>query len=141
MKNKRSVEKGKAGPTYAWVIPAGQRRRADTVDFVNSLRRQGLEIHTAASGFKAGNVDVAAGDFIVRADQPYRTLADMYFSVQNYPPANPRPYDDTGWTMQFMRNVKLSAIADKSNSRSTDDAAYLGCQGCRQHRWKRQRHW
>ena len=114
MKNKRSVEKGRTGPTYAWVIPAGQRRKADTADFVNSLRRQGLEIHTAGLSFKAGSVDVAAGDYIVRADQPYRTLADMYFSVQNYPPANPRPYDDTGWTVQFMRNVKLSAIADKS---------------------------
>jgi len=113
MKNKRSVEKGWEGPTFAWVIPAGQRRKADTVDFVNSLRRQGLEIHTAGASFKSGNLDVAAGDFIVRADQPYRTLADMYFSVQNYPPANPRPYDDTGWTTQFMRNVKLTAVSDK----------------------------
>ena len=34
----------------------------------------------------------------------------MYFSVQNYPVANPRPYDDTGWTMQYMRNVKLSPV-------------------------------
>ena len=42
---------------------------------------------------------------MIRADQPYRTLADLYFSVQNYPAANPRPYDDTGWTMQYMRNV------------------------------------
>ena len=50
-----------------------------------------------------------AGDYIVRGDQPYRTLADMYFSMQNYAPANPRPYDDTGWTFQFMRNVKVSA--------------------------------
>jgi hypothetical protein len=114
MKNKRSVEKGKEGPTFAWVIPAEQRRKADTVDFVNSLRRQGLEIHTAAASFKSGNLNVAAGDFVVRADQPYRTLADMYFSVQNYPPANPRPYDDTGWTTQFMRNVKLTAVADKT---------------------------
>ena len=45
------------------------------------------------------------GDYIIRGDQPYRTLADMYFSVQNYAPANPRPYDDTGWTFQYMRNV------------------------------------
>ncbi len=48
---------------------------------------------------------VKAGDYIVRGDQPYRTIADMYFSVQNYAPANPRPYDDTGWTFQFMRNL------------------------------------
>jgi len=114
MKNKRSVEKGREGPIYAWVIPAAQRRKADTVDFVNSLRRQGLEIHTAGASFKSGNLNVAAGDFVVRADQPYRTLADMYFSVQNYPPANPRPYDDTGWTAQFMRNIKLTPVSDKT---------------------------
>src|SRR3954463_4349154 len=30
LKNKRSVDKGKTGPTYAWVIPARQRRKADT---------------------------------------------------------------------------------------------------------------
>jgi hypothetical protein len=114
LKNKRSVETGKAGPTFAWVIPAGQRRRVEAAEFVNALRQQGVEIHKANSSFKAGSIDVSAGDYVVRADQPYRTLADMYFSVQNYPPANPRPYDDTGWTMQYMRNVKLSAVTDKA---------------------------
>lgn len=114
MKNKRAVENGKAGPTYAWVIPAGQRRKVDAADMVNALRHQGVEVHKADSAFKAGNVDVAAGDYVIRADQPYRTVAEMYFSVQNYPPANPRPYDDTGWTMQFMRNVKLTGVTDKA---------------------------
>ena len=114
MKNKRSVEKGKDGPTFAWVIPAGQRRKEDAAQMVNDLRRQGLEVSKADSAFKAGSVDVAAGDYVVRADQPYRTLADMYFAVQNYPPQNPRPYDDTGWTMQYMRNIKLTPVIEKS---------------------------
>ncbi len=114
LKTKRSIDKGKNGPTYAWVIPAAQRRRADAADMVNALRRQGLEVQTAGSAFKAGNLQVAAGDYIIRADQPYRELADMYFSIQNYPVANPRPYDDTGWTMQFMRNVELHPVTDKS---------------------------
>jgi hypothetical protein len=113
LKNKRSVQKGKDGPTYAWVIPATQRRKADAADAVNELRRQGLEIHTANAPFKAGSLDVKAGDYIVRADQPYRTLADMYFSLQNYSPQNPRPYDDTGWTFPLMRNVRIVAVADK----------------------------
>lgn len=113
LKNKRSVDKGKTGPTFAWVIPAGQLRKADAADAVNELRRQGLEVHRANAAFKAGSVQVGAGDYVVRADQPYRTLADMYFSVQNYSPANPRPYDDTGWTFQYMRNIKLTAVADK----------------------------
>src|SRR3546814_10045730 len=41
------------------------------------------------------SMKVNKGDFIIRGDQPYRTLADMYFSVQNFSPSNPRPYDDT----------------------------------------------
>ncbi|MCA1561743.1 MAG: hypothetical protein LC804_16265 [Acidobacteria bacterium] len=114
LKNKRSVDKGRNGPTYAWVIPAGQRRKADAADAINELRRQGLEIHRLTNAFKAGGVDVAAGDYIIRADQPYRTLADMYFSIQNYSPANPRPYDDTGWTLQLMRNVVIRPVSDKT---------------------------
>ncbi len=113
LKTKRSIDKGKNGPTYGWVIPATQRRRADAADMVNALRHQGVEVQTANSGFKAGDVQVAPGDYIIRADQPYRELADMYFSIQNYPVANPRPYDDTGWTMQFMRNVELHPVATK----------------------------
>ncbi|MDQ3948862.1 MAG: hypothetical protein M3282_00815, partial [Gemmatimonadota bacterium] len=113
LKNKRSVEKGRGGPTYAWVIPAGQRRKADAADAVNELRRQGVEVHTATSSFRAGTVDVRPGDYVIRADQPYRTLADMYFSLQSYSPANPRPYDDTGWTFQLMRNVVVTPVTDR----------------------------
>jgi hypothetical protein len=38
----------------------------------------------------------------------------MYFSIQNYAPSNPRPYDDTGWTFQYMRNLVIKPIEDKS---------------------------
>jgi hypothetical protein len=114
LKNKRSVAEGTDGPINAWVMPAAQRRKADAADAINELMRQGLEVHRASSAFKAGNVNVAAGDYIIRGDQPYRTLAEMYFSLQNYAPQNPSPYDDTGWTFQLMRNVKLQTVADKS---------------------------
>jgi hypothetical protein len=114
LKNKRAIDKGKNGPNFAWVVPAAQRRKADAADLVNELRRQGVEVHRADGAFKIGSVDVAAGDYVIRGDQPYHTLIDMYFGVQNYPTANPRPYDDTGWTMQYMRNVKLNKIGDKS---------------------------
>jgi hypothetical protein len=108
------VEKGRTGPTFAWLIPAGQRRKADTATAINDLRRQGLEISRASSSFQAGGVNVQAGDYIVRGDQPFRTLAEMYFSIQNYPPQNPAPYDDTGWTFQLMRDLRIVPIADKS---------------------------
>ena len=114
LKNKRSVDKGKNGPTYAWVIPANQAKKADAADAVNDLMTQGLEFHRATSAFKAGTVDVKPGDYIIRADQPYRTLADMYFALQNYPAGNPSPYDDTGWTFPLMRDLTITPISDKA---------------------------
>ncbi|HTX37166.1 MAG TPA: M14 family zinc carboxypeptidase [Bryobacteraceae bacterium] len=133
LKNKRSIDKGKEGndsPT-GWIIPAGQRRKADAADMVNELRRQGAEVDTATAAFKVGNVDVAPGDYIIRADQPYRELVDMYTSVQNFPTTNPSPYDDTGWTMQYMRDVKLiktheKAIFDEPMKLLTADAKAPG---------------
>jgi len=93
MKSKRSVEKGKDGPTFGWTIPAGQKHRVNTVEMVNDLRHQGVEIEVAPADATYGDVKVAAGDYIIRADQPYRTLVDLYFSLQNYPITNPIPYD------------------------------------------------
>src|SRR5713101_2727906 len=113
LKSKRAVDKGKTGPTDAWVMPATQRRKADAAMAVNELRTQGLEVSRAGTAFKAGPVDVKAGDYIVRGDQPFRTLADMYFSIQNYAPQNPSPYDDTGWTFQYMRDLKILPVTEK----------------------------
>ena len=111
LKNKRAIARKTAG-TAAWVIPAVQYRTGEVADVVNSLRFQGLEFHRASGDFKVGDVDVKAGDYIVRGDQPYRTVADMYFSFQSFSPSNPRPYDDTGWTYQLMRHIALSPVGD-----------------------------
>ncbi len=114
LKNKRSVQKGKDGPVYGWTIPAQQLHRVNTAEMVNDLRRQGVEINIADKDATFGNLKVSSGDYIIRADQPYRTLVDMYFSLQNYPAANPIPYDDTAWTMPLMRNVTVKKVTDKS---------------------------
>ena len=36
----------------------------------------------------------------------------MYLSLQQFSLDNPRPYDDTGWTFQLMRNVEIVEIED-----------------------------
>ena len=114
LKNKRSVEKGVNGPVAGWVIPADQQARTNTVAAVNDLRRQGVEFQRASTAFTIGTIHVKPGDFIIRADQPYRTLVDMYFSLQNYPPDNPEPYDDTGWTFPLMRNLTVYTIENRA---------------------------
>ncbi|MEP6779056.1 MAG: M14 family zinc carboxypeptidase, partial [Gemmatimonadaceae bacterium] len=112
VKSKNAVNKGKNGPIKGWVIPADQHAKANAADAVNELIDQGLEFSTANSDFKVGDVNVKKGDWIVRGDQPFRTVADIYFSIQNYPTTNPSPYDDTGWTYQMMRNMVIKEIND-----------------------------
>jgi hypothetical protein len=114
LKNKRSVERGKNEAPYAWVIPAGQRRKVEVASVVNLFRKQGVEVHKANAAFTAGKLQVAAGDYILRMDQPYRTLVDMLMDTQFYAPANPSPYDDTGWTLPLLRNIKAIKAEDKS---------------------------
>ncbi|HZT59766.1 MAG TPA: M14 family zinc carboxypeptidase [Pyrinomonadaceae bacterium] len=55
-----------------------------------------------------------AGSYIIRMDQPYSRMADMILDTQFYNVNDPRPYDDTGWTLGAMRNVKTVRVTDKS---------------------------
>jgi hypothetical protein len=114
LKGKRSVERGRAEAPHAWVIPAGQYRRGEAVATVNMLRMQGAEVHTANAPFKAGGVQVLAGDYVVRMDQPYSVLVKSLLGTQFYPPANPSPYDDTGWSATLLRNVDVRKIDDRT---------------------------
>jgi hypothetical protein len=113
LKNKRSVEKGRTEGPFAWVVPAAQRRKVEAAELVNTFRRQGVEVHTADTAFAAGGVQVQAGDYVLRGDQPYRGLVDMLMDVQFFAPANPRPYDDTGWTFPYMRNLEAKKVTDR----------------------------
>jgi hypothetical protein len=114
VKNKMMIEKGKTRAPYAYVVPARQRRRAEAADLMNYFRRDGVEVHTATSPFSIGNLQVAAGDYIVRLDQPYGGFVNMMLGVQWFPESNPRPYDDTGWSLTLLRNLQVQPIDDKA---------------------------
>ncbi len=89
-------------------------RRAEAADLMNYFRRDAVEVHTATAPFTIGNVQVAAGDYIVRLDQPYGGLVNMLLGMQWFPEQNPRPYDDTGWSFPLLRNLQVHKIDDKS---------------------------
>lgn len=57
---------------------------------------------------------IPAGSYIVRMDQPYSRLADMVLDTQYYSPRDPRSYDDTGWTLPALRNIKSMRVTDTS---------------------------
>src|SRR5256714_929040 len=114
LKSKRSILKAaNEGPT-AYVIPADEARPVEAADMVNLLRLMGVEVHTATKEFSVGDKKYAAGAYIVRMDQPYSRMADMLMDTQYYNAGDPRPYDDTGWTVGALRNVKTVRVTDKS---------------------------
>jgi hypothetical protein len=55
-----------------------------------------------------------AGSYIVRMDQPYSRIADALLDHQYWAPNDPQQdvYDDTGWTMGELGNVKVVRITD-----------------------------
>src|SRR3954470_17387850 len=55
VKNKHTIERGQSKAPYAYVIPAGQRKRVEAAELMNLIRREGAEVHTANAAFTVGN--------------------------------------------------------------------------------------
>ncbi len=60
------------------------------------------------------SVTIPAGSYIIRMDQPSSRAADMLLDTQYYSIHDPRPYDDTGWTLGPLFNVRTLRITDTS---------------------------
>ncbi len=55
---------------------------------------------------------IPIGSYIIRMDQPYSRMVDMLLDTQFYSTNDPRPYDDTGWTLGPLRNVRTLRVTD-----------------------------
>jgi hypothetical protein len=113
LKSKRSVAKARAEGPAAYLIPADDPRPNEAADLVNLLKLQGCEVHRANKAFEVKEGKFPAGSYVVRMDQPYSRMADMLLDTQYYNVNDPRPYDDTGWTLGALRNVKTVRVKDE----------------------------
>jgi hypothetical protein len=114
LKSKRSVDKASNEGPAAYIIPGDTPRPVEAADMVNLMRLRGIEVQTATKEFSVKDQKYPAGSYIIRMDQPYSRMADMLLDTQYYNVSDPAPYDDTGWTMGAMRNVKTIRVTDKS---------------------------
>lgn len=114
LKSRRAVAKAKNEGPAAYIIPANQPRLVEAADMVNLLRLMGVEIHTANKEIAIKDQKYPAGSYVVRMDQPYSRMADMMMDTQYYNVNDPRPYDDTGWTLGALRNVKTVRVTDRT---------------------------
>ncbi len=114
LKSKRAIAKAANEGPAAYVIPGDTARPVEAADMVNLLRLMGVEIHTATKEFSIKDQKYPSGSYIIRMDQPYSRMADMMMDTQYYNVEDPRPYDDTGWTLGALRNVKTVRVTDQS---------------------------
>jgi hypothetical protein len=112
LKSKRSVAKARTEGPAAYIIPGDTKRPLAAARLVNLLRKNGVEVQVASAEITVGKDKYPAGSYVVRMDQPYSRCADMLLDTQYYNPNDPRPYDDTGWTLGPLHNVKTVRVTE-----------------------------
>ncbi|HEY5656206.1 MAG TPA: M14 family zinc carboxypeptidase [Myxococcota bacterium] len=108
-----SWRRGVEGDPYAFVIPAQQADPRRVAQLVQRLLDQRIEVHRAAARFDTAEGRFAAGDFVVRLDQPYRNYAVDLLLPQHFPAdAEHEPYDDISWSLPLHFGVRVVRIDD-----------------------------
>lgn len=113
LKSKRSIAKATTEGPAAYVLPADEKRPVEAADLVNLLKMQGVEVQRLSAGAETKEGKFGPGSYVVRMDQPYSRMADMLLDTQYYNVNDPRPYDDTGWTLGPLRNVRTVRVKDE----------------------------
>src|SRR5262245_47534697 len=113
LKSKRAVGKARTEGPAAYILPADDPRPNEAADLINLLKMQGCEVYRADKEVETKDGKFPTGSYVVRMDQPYSRMADMLLDTQYYNVNDPRPYDDTGWTLGALRNVKTVRVKDE----------------------------
>lgn len=113
LKSKRSIAKARTEGPAAYVLPASETRPVEAAELLNLLKLQGCEIHRLDKEVETKDGKFGAGSYVVRMDQPYSRMADMLLDTQYYNVNDPAPYDDTGWTLGPLHNVKTVRVKDE----------------------------
>ena len=123
LKSKRSVAKATTEGRPRTFCRPSETRPAEQAELVESLEIAGLSRYSDSdTDVETKDGKFGAGSYVVRMDQPYSRMADMLLDTQYYNVNDPRPYDDTGWTLGPLHNVKTVRVKDDGDPRRTDGA-------------------
>lgn len=111
IKTRNSMQRGLEEPPHAYVIPV-QRDMTRVAEMLRIFAVQGIEVHQAPNEFTLGDQKYPAGSYVVKAGQPYWSLAKNLLEKQDYPDERLSTYDDSGWTMGPAMGVNVVEIAD-----------------------------
>ena len=110
-KSSNSLERGRSEPPHAIRIPAKQADRGALHQLLWTLEQHRIELHRLTEDAELGELELRAGDYIVRMDQPYRNFARTLFARQKFPKdAEHPPYDDVSWCLPLMLGVETQEL-------------------------------
>ena len=100
---------------------------------MNLIRREGAEVHTASAAFTIGTMQVApattSSAWISRTAPSSRRCSACSSTRRRIR----GPYDDTGWAIPLVRNLKTLARRGQVDLRQADDAGDGRLQDCGRH--------
>jgi hypothetical protein len=113
------LQRPEARDARGYVIPADQPDFPTAIQFVNTLRENGITVHRATAPFTVGATRYPAGSFVVKTAQAFRPHVLDMFEPQDHPndflyPGGPPipPYDAAGWTLAYQMGIKFDRILD-----------------------------
>ncbi|MBI4875975.1 MAG: peptidase M14 [Acidobacteria bacterium] len=113
-----SIEQGRKGKPFAYVVPMNQPDRWTAVEMLRRMSGAGVEVRQARAEFQAGGKSYPAGTYVMPAGQPFRPYLVDLMEPQKYPEiktsggVTKRPYDIAGWTLRMLMGVEVGRIED-----------------------------
>ena len=114
---KDSIEEGKEGDPYAFIIPQKQSDYPTTLRMLDILMFGGAEIHRAREDFVADGKSYPEGSFVILMSQPYRPYVKGILEERKYPDILQYPggiavslLDNASHTLPLQMGVSFSEI-------------------------------
>ncbi len=114
---RESIEKGRQGNPFAYVVPEHQWDFSSALEMLRRLRWAGIEVRRARSDFEAAGKSYPAGTYVLPAAQAFRPYLLDLMEPQKYPELRmgengptKRPYDVAGWTLRMSMGVSVDRI-------------------------------
>jgi Zinc carboxypeptidase len=103
----------------AYILPSDQTDFLTATKFINTLIKNGVQVHRATAALTVAGKTYPAGSYVVKSAQAFRPhILDM-FEPQDHPndfqyPGGPpiAPYDVAGWTLAYQMGVKFDRILE-----------------------------
>jgi hypothetical protein len=102
-----------------YILPSDQPDFLTATKFVNTLLRNGIDVHRATAPFAVGSRTYPPGSFVVKTAQAFRPhILDMFEPQDHpddipYPGAPPTPpYDSAGWTLAMQMGIKFDRLLE-----------------------------